>query len=730
MAVFDITMLLDCEVTGSFCDLLRQAGEHFAAGFCEMAGAESQSALGRMARGVRRQLEGACVPLWRGETLYPAGPFSWYAQGAAITFSYSHSMVINRPELTKRAELGDAPLRAAYAWLGDELGGYFQVGSCIDRDISLGGANYTHSILNYGRILREGLCGYAQRVTAGLAAAQGRQDAEKAAFYRAMQDVLAGVMAAHHRSLAALEAAERVELRGQGAWRRLVEALRRVPWEPARGFFEALVATNFLYYIDGCDNLGRFDQDLGCYYEDDLNAGRITEEDGMRWVKQLWANIDANSGWNVAIGGSQADGSSASNRLTLACLRAAHQQRRPNLALRVAGNTPEVVLDEALDALATGSGIPALYNDGLYLSAIREAHLGVTPEDLPHYAFGGCTELMMHGRSNVGSLDAGLNLPLILAGTMQRALCSMDTFDGLWAAFASDLRQTVARLADQVSKAQEMHARFQPQPIRTLFIDDCLEAGIEFNAGGARYNWSVVNVGGLGNVVDSLAAVREVVYERGEASREGLWAALESNFEGNEALRQRLERCPRYGNDDQRADDLAKQVADLVFRELRRYAPWRGGRFLPSCLMFATYAAAGEPVMATPDGRLAGQPIGDSIGAVQGRDRHGPTALICSVAGIPQVLAPGTLVTNLRFARSVFEGEQRHKLKELIRTYFRMGGLQMQVTVVDQDTLRRAVADPERYGDLIVRIGGYSEYWRNLSPALRDTVLERTEHTA
>jgi len=171
-------------------------------------------------------------------------------------------------------------------------------------------------------------------------------------------------------------------------------------------------------------------------------------------------------------------------------------------------------------------------------------------------------------------------------------------------------------------------------------------------------------------------------------------------------------------------------VADLVFRELRRYAPWRGGRFLPSCLMFATYAAAGEPVMATPDGRLAGQPIGDSIGAVQGRDRHGPTALIRSVAGIPQTLAPGTLVTNFRFARSMFEGEQRGKIKDLIRTYFALEGLQMQITVVDQDTLRCAIADPVRYGDLIVRIGGYSEYWRNLSPALRETVLQRTEHSS
>ncbi len=719
---------------------LHALGEHMAAGFLEFPAAIPMAAMRRMARGIRRQLERATPATWRGEMLYPAGAYSWYAQGSLCTFSYSHSLVVPRDRLAERARDQRADVAETYRRLAEELGSYFQVGSCIDRDVSLGGANYTHSILNYGRIAREGLNEYVRRVDLGLAAARARGDEHGVAFYLALEDVLAGVKAAHVRALEALIAAfvpdpslsptEGAGEEGEGARLRLVRALRRVPWAPARDFYEALVAVNFMYYIDGCDNLGRFDQDLGPLYEADLDAGRITEDEGTRLVKQMWANIDANSGWNVAIGGSLADGSSASNRLTLACLRAAHQQRRPNLALRVAPNTPEPVIDAALDAIATGSGIPALYNDALYLRAIREAHLNVAPEDLPNYAFGGCTELMVHGCSNVGSLDAGLNLPLILAGTLHRGLCSLATFDDLWTAFASDLRQTVARLVAQVSEAQEMHARYQPQPIRTLFIDDCLEAGTEYNAGGARYNWSVVNVGGLGNVVDSLAALREVVYECGEAQGEQLWDALAADFEGHEALRQRLERCPRYGNDDPRADELAQRVAELVFRELRRYAPWRGGRFLPGCLMFATYAAAGEPVMATPDGRRSGQPIGDSIGAVQGRDRHGPTALIRSVAGIPQALAPGTLVTNFRFARSMFEGEQRNKLKDLIRTYFHLGGLQMQITVVDQETLRRAIADPERYGDLIVRIGGYSEYWRNLSPSLRQTVLERTEHAS
>jgi formate C-acetyltransferase len=706
-------------------DRLHALGEHLAAGFLELPDA---TPLRRMARALRRQLERSRLPGWRGEALYPSGAFSWYAQGNAISFSYSHSLVVARDELRQRAREGDDEARATYAELAERLGDYPQVGEPLDPDISLGGRNYTHSILNYGRIVREGLLEYERRIEAGLARALSLGDEERVDFYTSLADLMAGIRAVHARSLEEMEALRPEDGPLRPAWERLFEVLRHVPWQPARTFYEALVCVNFMYYLDGCDNLGRFDQDLGALYEADLAAGRLNEDEGVKLVGQMWANMDANTGWNVALGGSKPDGRSASNRLTLACLRAARGRRRPNLALRLTQETPGEVLDAALDSISSGCGIPALYNDALYLRAIREAHLNVTPEDLSRFAFGGCTELMIHGCSNVGSLDGGINLPLVLSGTLREHLADSPTFEAFWEHFAEDLQATVARLAQQVSQAQELHARCQPQPIRTLLVDDCLDAGVEFNAGGARYNWSVINIGGLGNVADSLAAVREVLYEQRELTSAALLAALESDFEGHEELRQRLARCPRYGNDQPQADGLAQRVARTVFEELRRYAPWRGGRFLPACLMFATYAVAGEPVGATPDGRRAGEPIADSIGAVQGRDRHGPTALIRSVASIPQRLAPGTLVTNFRFARSMFAGEGRERLKDLVRTYFALGGLQMQITVVDQKVLREALAHPERYGDLIVRIGGYSEYWRNLSQALRQTVLERTEH--
>jgi formate C-acetyltransferase len=390
---------------------------------------------------------------------------------------------------------------------------------------------------------------------------------------------------------------------------------------------------------------------------------------------------------------------------------------------------PQEIWDAALDTIATGCGLPALYNEEEFLRALREAHLGIREEDLGWYNGGGCTETMIHGCSNVGSLDAGINLPLILVQTLNEHLATAVSFDELVAAYKEDVAKAVREIVDDVNADQEVKALLRPQPMRSLLIDDCIDNGREFNAGGARYNWSVINVAGLANVIDSLSALREVVFERREKTGAEFLEILRRNYEGEEAFRRRLSRCPRYGNDDPRADDIAADIAEFVFREFLRYAPWRGGKFLPSCLMFVTYADAGVPVGATPDGRLAGEPLADSAGPYQGRDRNGPTAMLKSVASIPHRLAPGTLVVNARFTKEFFTTEVgRMKLQHLIRTYFDLGGMQLQINVVDQAVLRDAIEHPERHGDLIVRVGGYSEYFNRLSPKLKMTVLERTEH--
>jgi len=701
-------------------------GECFAAGCFEDPEA---SPMRRWSRAVRRRFENRALPPYHGGLLYPSGIARAGDNDRIVYPSFSFTWGYNDAELQARLDSATGTERNALCALRSAMRDLDARLAGAGTRHTVGGYGYTHSIPNYGRVLREGLSGYARRITRALAVSRERNDDERVEFYLALQDVLAGIRRWRRRILALLRDTRCDDAGAEAQRARLIAAYQRVPSRSARSFFEAVVAYNFVFYVDDCDNPGRVDQELVPYYRRDLAAGRTAHDQAVGLIRALWENTDANNGWSAGVGGTAPDGGCGCNDLTGVCLEAARGIRRPNLQLHVRRDMPDEYWEAALDTIATGCGLPALYNEELYLQSLRDAHLGLREDDLAWHNGGGCTETMIHGRSNVGSLDAGINLPLILVDTLDKHLASASSFAELLSACKSDITDVVREIATSVSANQEAKARLRPQPVRSLLIDDCIDNGREFNAGGARYNWSVINVAGLANVVDSLAAVREVVFEDKETSGGELLDVLHRNYEGEEDLRRTLQRCPRFGNDDPRADEIAVEIADLVFREFLLYAPWRGGKFLASCLMFVTYAQAGESVPATPDGRLAGTPIADSAGPVQGRDRGGPTAMLKSVARIPHRLAPGTLVVNARFTKDFFtDPVGRARLRDLIRVYFELGGMQIQINVVDQEVLEDAIEHPQRHEDLIVRIGGYSEYFNRLSPELKQTVLERTEH--
>ncbi len=710
---------------------LRALGEHFAAGYFEEPEA---SPVLRWSRAVRRRFENRTPGEYDGGLLYPCGgnvPVGGAREDCLLVPSYSFTWGLNEEGIAAALrETDDAATRETLEALRDAMREQHGRLCFPASPHTVGGNGYTHSVPHYGRVTREGLNEHGRRIEAGLAEARARGDQAKTEFYLGMQDVLEGVRAWVARLREYLRRyAARGDFGDKSPAERLAEALERVPFEPARSFHEAVVAYNLVYYMDDCDNPGRIDQELQPFYEADLAAGRITRQEAAALIAAFADTVKAVAGWSAAIGGTREDGEAGYNDVTLMCLESAHGRFRPSYELRVRRDMPEEVWEAALDAVATGAGNPAFYNEEGYLASLREADLGLTEADATWWNGGGCTETMVHGRSNVGSLEAGLNTALVFAATMRRHLATAPSFEAFAAQVKADLAWTIGEVVADVNRYLEAKAMWLPQPMRSLLIDDCLDTGVEFNAGGARYNWSVVNIAGLSNVIDSLAAVREVVFETGEIGAAELLAVLEADFAGHEALRRRLMRCPRFGNDDPGADDLAADLAGFVFEEFLRRRPWRGGRFLPSVIMFATYAQAGAPVGATPDGRQAGEPLGDSIGPVQGRDTHGPTAMLKSVAGLPLHLAAGTPILNMRLPKGLFRSrEERAKLRDLIATFFELGGLQLQLSVVDRAELEDALEHPERHGDLIVRIGGYSEYFVRLSPELQRSVLERTEH--
>jgi len=702
-------------------EALNEIGEYFAAGFFEDGVPESAQAmelppLMRVAKGIRNHLARCPLPPYGGEWFYPFCGDVWSCGEAVwhhyVRFGHSAAAIDE-----KRKKASTDAQRAAL----DALGAFWSTFP------PAGG--YTHSIPHYDRVLAEGLDGFERRIRAGLQRARRLGEDEKVRLYESLLVVIEGVRILHGRFIGQVESAHLSDPEQETRRRRLLSALRRVPFEPATGFHDAMVAVHFIYVLDGNDNLGRFDQFMRPFFEADRKAGRLGRDEALDMIRATWTHMDRSTGWNAAIGGTAAGGEQGASELTILCIEAARGRRRPNLALRLREDTPQEIWDAALDCIATGAGLPALYGEQNYFRALREAHLGIREDDLPWFAFGGCTETMVHGRSNVGSLDAHFNIPVRFVDVLHRELASCGTFDEFLARFKTHLREEVRRFTDDISSWQANKARYFPQLIRTLLIDDCIDQGREYAAGGARYNWSVNNVEGIANIVDSLCALREVVFENREITAAELLAVLRDDFKGREALRKRLEKCPRYGNGDERADSLAREFSEFIFHEFMSRAPWRGGRFLPACLMFVTYADAGKPVGATPDGRRAGTPIADSAGAYQGRDRRGPTALLRSVTSLDLVHAPGTMVVNIRISKKLLSTpDERERLKDLIRTYFRMGGMQIQINVVDQAVLRDAFEHPERHEDLIIRVGGYSEYWSRLSRDLQLSILERTEH--
>jgi trans-4-hydroxy-L-proline dehydratase len=696
--------------------VLEEHGQHFTAGL--MLGQEASIPM-RFAHGIRSHLEKSNLWPYHGEMLYPSGGTIWadpvnpplmYMQYVDIMYS------INIPLVDECIENSASEV---------ERRAFEKVKLLFDTFPKSGG--WTHSIIEFGRVLSEGLESYRNRINMQLSSTE---DVDKQELYRALLIVVDAIDCYRMRIADYLNGLSFAEPELERNWQRLAEAYRSgLPMRPADGFLEAMVSTIFMYAIDGSDDLGRFDQYMWPYLRHDLDKGIVTREEAVRLVRTLWHYVDDCCGWNTALGGSTRSGAEASNELTLVCLEAGRKMRRPNLALRLRKDTPENVWDAAIDTIASGNGLPALYCEENYLRAIDMAQLNLPDQDKRDYAFGGCTELMVHGCSNVGSLDGDFSVIEWLEKCLQDYLPECSTFEEFLDRYESDMRNGIAQLTAEVSRNQENRSLYQPQLIRTLLIDDCIDRGKNYHDGGARYNWSILNIVGLSNAIDSLSAVRKAIYEDKKVDAPTLLAALRTNFEGHDELRRYLQQCPRFGNDDPEVNALAERLSGVVYREFKRYAPWRGGKFLAGTLMFVTYGMYGQRVGATPDGRLAETPVADSAGPVQGRDHKGPTAMLHSTASLQQLHAPGTLVVNIRVAKELVSTPGgRERLKSLIRTYFDLGGMQIQVNVVDQEVLKDAMVHPEDHKDLIIRMGGYSEYFNNLTPDLKASILERTEH--
>jgi pyruvate-formate lyase len=524
----------------------------------------------------------------------------------------------------------------------------------------------------------------------------------------------------------------------------MAEICQQIAHHPPQTFRQALqllwLAVQGSQWGDriGLVNPGRLDRILWPFYQADLATGQLTREQALLLIESLYLllneSIPDGLAISVMVGGRNPAGQDVTNDLSYLCLEAV---RRTNLIYPTVGicwhaGTPEELVDLGTSLIAQGYKQPAFFNDEIIQRGL--GLYGVPVEEACEYINSTCVEITPCGSSNVWVASPYFSTCKILldeiesqAGTETPA----GTFDDFLAAYRRRLALHIEEAVQAINADRLARQQVGGKPLQSLLTRDCLERGRDIDDGGARYNWVECSFVGLANLVDSLHVIRQEVFSNGRMDFQTLHGILTANFEGDEKTRQHFLRShPKYGNDCAVVDTLMQTILAFIEEECarQRIEP-DGSPFVPGAFCWIMHEQLGRECGATPDGRLAGFPFADGCGAAQGRELHGPTAAVLSVTSWDSVGLIGGAAFNMRFNKNLFNTpDTLPKLKYLILTFLRRGGFETQINVMDQDILREAQKNPENYRDLIVRIGGYSDYFTRLSPEMQAEVILRTEY--
>jgi formate C-acetyltransferase len=445
----------------------------------------------------------------------------------------------------------------------------------------------------------------------------------------------------------------------------------------------------------------------------------------------------------INLGGLRADGSDAVNELSYLMLDVIEEMRQvqPNPSVQVSKKSPERFLKHAAKVIRQGMGQPDLFNCDLIVQELMRQ--GKSVQDARQGGTSGCVETGAFGKESY-ILTGYFNMPKVLEITLNNGVdpqtgqrigletgnaTQFETFEELFEAYERQLNHFVDIKIRGNNVVERLYASYIPAPFLSLLIDDCIAKGKDYHDGGARYDTSYIQGVGVGTMTDALTAIKYHVFDEKTLTMAELLAALRENFEGRERMRQMLlNKAPKYGNDDDYADDVMVSVFEAYFNAIDGRPNTRGGTYRINLLPTTVHVYFGSVIGATSDGRRAGEPLSEGISPVQGADRRGPTAVIKSVAKMDHVRTGGTLL-NQKFTPQLLKDEAGlDKFVQLIRTFFKLGGHHVQFNVVDAATLRAAQDNPEQYRDLIVRVAGYSDYFCDLGQALQDEIIARTEH--
>mgnify|MGYP000852019220 FL=1 len=573
--------------------------------------------------------------------------------------------------------------------------------------------------------------------------------------------------ARRHAELARSLAAAEKDPQRKKELEKIAEVCDWVPAHAPRDFWEALqyywfvhVGVTTEYNTWDSFNPGRLDQNLYPFYKKGLEDGTLTREWAKELLEAFWVKFNnqpappkvgvtaEESGTYtdfalINVGGLKPDGSDGANELSYLILDVIEEMRllQPSSMVQVSAKNPDSLLLRALKIIRTGFGQPSIFNtDAIVQELMRQ---GKAVEDARKGGSSGCVEAGAFGREAY-ILTGYFNMPKVLEITLNNGVDprtgkkigletgdprNFGSFEELMSAFEKQMKHFIDIKIRGNNVIEKLFATYLPSPFLSLFIDDCVTKGKDYHNGGARYNTRYIQGVGLGTITDMLTSLKYNVFEQKLVTMDEMLRALSQNFKGYERLRDHLiNKTPKFGNDDDYADEQARRVFDLYFNLIDGRPTVCGGKYRINLLPTTVHVYFGKVTGATPDGRLAGEPVSEGISPVQGMDRKGPTAVIKSEGKLDHIKTGGTLLNQKFTPQLLADDEGLAKLKDLIRSYFRLMGHHIQFNVVTAETLRDAQKHPEKYRDLIVRVAGYSDYFVDCAKELQDEIIRRTEH--
>ncbi len=601
-----------------------------------------------------------------------------------------------------------------------------------------GNGQDSHMAIDYPLLLSEGILGIIKKIESYMQ----NCDEKQLLFYKSCKRCLEAVIkhSENYAECALMQSKECSDETRKAELLKIAEICKKVPAQPAETFYEAVQSVSFITHCLSYEpyrlsimqyQLGHPDKFLLPYYEKDVKNGTLTKEFAQELLDclgiQMNMRVPSGVSSGYMVGGRDKDGKIVSNELTDMCMQVIDDIRLvyPSVGLCYTDEMPDSHLEKACELLKKGYSHPAIFGDDIITKGLM--HYGVPERDAHEYIHCTCVEITPVAASNVWVASPYTNMVQFLLDSMER---EYENLDALIAEIFKKLDCTIKTNFEAETASRIQRAENCINPLLSCFVDDCLSLGLDIEQGGAKYNWIMPSFIGMANLVDSIYAVKKLVFEDKKLTLCEFKSILDKNFEGHEDLRLYIQNhIDKYGNDIDEIDAYFSLFSDHIVEECKKYQSiHQNADIIPSVFCWIKHEQYGSVTGATPDGRVAGFPLGDGSGPCQGRELKGPTSSIISSTKWEHYKYIGGVAVNLKFSKASLGENSTETLKTLIKTYIQRGGLETQINVIDNETLKKAQLHPEEYRDLVVRIGGYSDYFVTLSPQMQNEVILRTAH--